>query len=392
MPEKLKTIRGVNLANKRVIFRVAYDFTLRQRGQGYIVPDDWRIRATLPTLHYLLKRRAKVIILTWLGRPNHKEKKFQLDPVARRLSVLIRRPVKKINVTVGPEAEAAVNSLQAGEIVMLENIRFYQGEQKADPALARKLARLGDVVVNDAFAQVHRLAASLAPLQKLLPSYAGFLLQREMAELGALFNRPPKPRLAIIGGVKVSTRLELIARLRRDFDHILLGGALANTIFKAQGQGVGRSMIEREMIAMIQSKAFLKNHKIIIPVDVVVRDGAKARQRAVDRVGTNEIIADIGPDTQALYARYIAQARTIVWSGPMGQCEQAPFDQGTNAVARAIAKSSGRSIIGGGDTITAVRRLKIEKRFDFISTGGGAMLYYLESKSLPGLQYLKRQQ
>ncbi|MFC1662821.1 phosphoglycerate kinase [Patescibacteria group bacterium] len=393
MKKKIKTIKGIDVSGKRVIFRTAYDFTLKKRGGSFVVPDDIRIKTTIPTLRYLLKKKAKVIILTWLGRPKKREKRFKLDPVARRLSQLIKRPVKKLNESVGPKVEKEIAKMKPGEIIMLENIRFETGEQKASKQLAKKLSRLGDVVVNDAFAQIHRRAASLALLQKHLPSYSGFLLCSELEELTSLFCKPRKPRLAIIGGVKVSTRLELIKRLTNDFEYILLGGALANTIFKAQGHTVGRSLFEEEMVDILRSKAFLKNN-VIIPIDVIVTSSNKkisSKIRAVGNVGNHEIIYDIGPDTIELFKKYIRSAKTIVWNGPMGLCEVAMFNKGTKSIAQTIAKTRARSIIGGGDTISAVKKAGLVNQYDFISTGGGAMLHFLEGKTLPGLKYLKRE-
>lgn len=391
MPAKIKTIQGVKISGKRVIFRVAYDFTLVKTKTGYRVPDDVRIARTLPTLRYLLKNKAKVIILTWLGRPKKKEEKYKLDPVARRLSQLIGRPVQKLDESVGPRVEKVIDAMQPGDIVMLENIRFMPGENKGSRQLARQLARLGDIVVSDAFAQIHREAASLAPLQNLLPSYAGFLLDDELRELGALESGARRGRLAIIGGVKVSTRLKLIKKLERDYDHVLLGGALANTLFAAAGKAVGRSVIEKEMVSVLRSSAFLKKHKVVLPVDVVVMNSrGRVRTCGVGAVRPDEIIYDIGPDTQELYEQYIRAARMIVWNGPMGKCEDKPFDRGTIAVARSVAASRGRSIVGGGDTIASIMKLKLEHKFNFISTGGGAMLHFLEGVQLPGLKHLKK--
>ncbi|MFH0951778.1 MAG: phosphoglycerate kinase [Patescibacteria group bacterium] len=393
MKKKLKTIRGVSVSNKRVIYRVAYDFKLRKKGGKFEVNDDLRICTSLPTLKYLVKNKAKIVILTWLGRPEKKEEKFRLDPVARRLTELLHHPVKKLDESAGPAVEKEIEMMKPGEIIMLENIRFYPGEQKADPQLSKRLARLGDLIVNDAFAQVHRKAASLAPLQKLLPTYAGFHLAKEINELTSLFEKPKKPKVAIIGGVKVSTRLGLIDRLRKNFDYILLGGALANTIFAAQGKQVGRSLIEEEMVAILQSKEFLHNN-IIIPIDVIVSTGiskqAKDIQRAVGNVKKGENILDIGPDTNELYRRHIKEAKMIVWNGPMGYFEEPAYSRGTKSVARAIAKSKAISIIGGGETISAIRSYGLEKKFSFVSTGGGAMLHFLEGKPMPGLNYIKK--
>jgi phosphoglycerate kinase len=390
MSKKLKTIKGVDIAGKRVIFRVAYDFTLVKKGSKFVLPDDQRVVTTLPTLKYLIKNKAKIIILTWLGRPKKVEKKYKLDPVARHLAKLLHRPVKKIDVSFGPIAERAVNNMRPGDVLMLENVRFCRAEKKACDKLAKSLSRLGELVVNDAFAQVHRKAASLAPLQKLLPSYAGFLLCRELDEIGGLFTDAKRPRLAVIGGVKVSTRLKLIKKLSRDFDNILLGGALANTIFKAQGHAVGRSLVEEEMVKILNSRAFMKNN-IIIPVDVVVANGGRSKRRAVANVKKTESIYDIGPDTIELYREYIRKAKTIVWNGPMGLFEKKPFSVGTNEIAKAIAIANAKTVIGGGDTINAIKKLKLEKKYDFISTGGGAMLHYLEGKPLPGIKYIKKE-
>lgn len=308
-------------------------------------------------------------------------------PVLRRL---LKRPVLFVP---GPITDTktirAVHTLASGSVALLENIRFDRREEKNNPVFARALARLGDMYVNDAFANAHRAHASVAAVTAFLPSYAGLLLQKEFTALTKLRQRPAKPYVAIIGGAKISTKLGLVRSLLQQADHVLLGGALANTVLQAEGQAIGASLSEPKMLRAARGLT-VSNPKLEIPVDVIVARHATPHvptiRRAVANVGPKEIILDIGPDTVAMFSHIISQAKTVVWNGPMGKYEIPPFSRGSKAMAKAMAKNIGVTVAGGGETLDAIAATKTAQRFTFLSTGGGAMLEFLEGKKLPGLQ------
>lgn len=387
---ELKTIREANLLNKRVILRVDFNVPIK----GGKVAEDTRMRQTLPTINYLITNKAKIIIITHLGKPDGKiEEGLRLEPVALRLhELLLDNKVTYFPYCPGEKGVFdKVKKLKSGEILILENIRFCPGEEENDLQFSKEIASLGDLYVDDAFGAVHRLHASVAGVTKFLPSYAGFLLEKEVATLSKIMENPSRPFIGIIGGAKISTKLAVIKNLLSRVDFLLLGGALANTILKAQGIQVGKSLVEEKMMKLA-TELVLTENRLKIPVDLVVAkeisEKAKIKKRAVGKVEEDEIILDIGPDTVNLYSMIIQKAKTIVWNGPMGYFEIKNFAKGTYEIAEIIAKSKASSVVGGGDTIDAIKEVNLLDKFTYVSTGGGAMLEFLEGKMLPGIKPL----
>ena len=383
-----RSIAQADVAGKRVLLRVDFNVPLVDGGIG----DDTRIRASLPTITDLLDRGARLVIASHLGRPKGKpDDRFRMAPVAAHLSDLLGRGVPTIGAVVGPEAEAAVARLEAGEALLLENLRFEPGEEKNDPALARQLAALGDLYVNDAFGAAHRAHASTVGVAAHLPAYAGFLLLRELEVLGRLVDRPERPFAAILGGAKVSDKLGVIGHLLERVDLLLLGGGMANTFFLAQGLGVGRSLVEPELIdeaRRLLDEAGGRGVTLALPTDVVVAPSLEAEAGATVAawaVPADHGIFDIGPETTRLFASHLVDARTVFWNGPMGVFERPPFAAGTEAVAEAVAGADAFTVVGGGDSIAAIEQLGLADRISHVSTGGGASLEFLEGKTLPGV-------
>ena len=370
----------------RVIVRADFDVPIR----GGKVQDDTRIRAHEATLRALASRSARIRIVAHRGRPGGiHDSGLSLAPASRALSRLLRR---RVVLASDPFSSAAYERFNDTEdIVVFENIRFWPGEEKNAAAFARSLAQWGDSYVNEAFANCHRVHASMVGLPKLLPAFAGIHLADEVAALGRVMKNPKRPLVAILGGAKIETKLPLITRFLRDADHVLIGGALANTIFSYMGKRVGKSRIDKG----VRMKKLLFSHKkLCIPDDVVVTSrlaaGSAYRVCGVDDVALDEYIVDIGPATQTRFASYIRAARTVVWNGPMGLAEIPAFAAGTKVLSSAVARSRAFSVVGGGDTIAALRRLKILSAFSHVSTGGGAMLEFLAGEKLSALELLKK--
>jgi phosphoglycerate kinase len=389
----LRTIRDVDVQGKRVLVRVDFNVPI-ENGK---VLDDWRLRATLPTIRYLTERGAKVILLSHLGRPKGKrDEQFSLRPVAQRLSELLGQPVQFADDCVGEVAEQGVARLQAGEVLLLENLRFYAGEEANDEAFAQQLARLGDVFVNDAFGAAHRAHASVHAITKFLPSYAGLLMEREVTHLSRLLEAPEKPFVAVLGGAKVSDKIGVIRNLLTKVDALLIGGAMAFTFLKAQGYETGKSLVEADKLDLANAllgEAREKGVELVLPVDVVVAE-SDAEDAATQVVPATAIPADkagydIGPETANLFAERIRTAKTVFWNGPMGRFERAPFKAGTKAVAEALAQCSGTTVVGGGETAAAAFEFGIAEKVTHVSTGGGAALELLEGRELPGVVALK---
>lgn len=388
---KLRSLKDVSVRGKRVLVRAGFNVPLDERGR---IADDSRLRRSLPTIRWLLGRGGRTILCSHLGRPEGRRvRKYSLAPVSRALSRLLRQRVALLPDCIGPRIESAAAALKNGQAVLLENLRFHPEEELNGVRFARQLARLADLYVDDAFENIHRSHASMVAVTRFLPSYAGFLVAEEVATLGRTLTRPSRPFVTVIGGAKIATKIGLIRTLLPRVDYLLLGGALANTMLRAQGIQVGRSLIEPQMVATIR-RLELTDPKLKIPVDVVVAKAiaprAPTRRTAVGKVGADEYILDIGPDTIALFRAVLAQARTIVWNGPVGYAELPAFRRGTLAVGRAAAASSAQSIVGGGETVDALRAAHLLNRFSFVSTGGGAMLEFLEGKPLPALKRLLR--
>lgn len=354
------------------------------------VADDTRIRAALPTIGYLRGRGGRVVLCSHLGRPDGKrDPKLSLRPVAERLSELLGVRVPLAPDCVGEAAVRAVAELGNAEVLLLENLRFHPEEERNDPAFARSLASLADVFVNDAFGTAHRAHASTEGVAHLLPAVAGFLMERELVELGALLGAPERPFLAVIGGAKVSTKLAVLDALLERADALALGGAMANTFLLARGAHVGASLIERDQVEAAR-RVLGRARSVILPEDVVVAESLDAKDGRAVAVGEriDGVIADVGPRTLERLAAEIARARTVLWNGPLGYFENPAFAAGTRKLAQLLAGSSARTVVGGGESVQAVEEAGLAPRLTHVSTGGGAALELLEGKELPGVKAL----
>jgi phosphoglycerate kinase len=383
----MKLLKEANVNGKKVIVRFGYDVPIKD-GK---VQDDTRIKESLPTINYLLGKKAKIIIISHQGRPDGKAvEELKLKPVAARLSELIGKQVKTASDCIGEDAISAANSLKEGEILVLENLRFHKEEEANDDAFSKQLASLGDIYVNESFPVCHRKHASIVGITKFIPSYCGFLLQKEIEMLGKLIESPEKPFIAVLGGAKVSDKIGVIESLSKKADLILIGGAMQFTFLKGQGLETGTSLVEPEKVE--DAKKMLENGKIVLPVDAVIAESKDSK--VVETVPISKMPAgkrglDIGAKTVNLFSDKLKGARTIVWNGPLGMFEIEAFSKGTTAIAKAIASSKATTIAGGGDTIAAIEKAGVKGKFTFISTGGGAMLEFLEGKELPGIAALK---
>ncbi|MBU0597394.1 phosphoglycerate kinase [Patescibacteria group bacterium] len=386
---KLRSVKEAEVNNKRVFVRCGFDVPFDKAGH---ITDDKRVRECVMTLKYLLEQKAKLILCGHNGRPKGKVvPRLSMDNVDKCLASLLNRPVKKLNNCVGPEVEKAVNNMEPGDIVLLENLRFNPGEVENNPGFVGQLASLADIYVNEAFANSHRDHASMTGVPKLLPAFAGFRLALEVVTISNVMENPNRPLAAIIGGAKISDKLNVIKTFLNFADHVLIGGALANTILKAKGLSVGRSLVEDKMVEIAKGLA-LTDNRFHVPVDVVTADSmteqAETRYKAVGKVSDDEYILDIGPDTIKLFGMIINNAKTIIWGGPMGYFELKSFSQGTISIARLVAQSNAKSIAGGGDTIEAINQSGYKHGISFLSTGGGAMLEFIEKKTLPAIEPL----
>lgn len=387
-----KTVEDIIVSHKRVLVRCDFNVPLID---GKIT-DDKRIVASLPTIRYLLSKDAAVILCSHLGRPkNGPEEKFSMKPVAECLTKLLGQPVVLAADVVGADAQAKAKALGSGEVMMLENVRFEKGETKNDPELSVKFAALADIFVNDAFGTAHRAHCSTAGVAEHLPAVSGYLIGKELAVMGKALTDPARPFVAILGGAKVSDKIGVIESLLDKADSILIGGGMAYTFFAAQGHEIGSSICEKEKLdvaAQLIRKAKQKDVALLLPLDNVVADNFAADAKT-QTVLSNAIPAgwmgmDIGPKTRELFADTIKKAKTVVWNGPMGVFEMAPFAEGTRAVAQAMADSGAVTIIGGGDSAAAAAQLGFEDKITHISTGGGASLEFLEGLELPGIACL----
>lgn len=388
-----KILTDLDVAGKRVLVRV--DFNVPQDGEGGIT-DDNRMRAALPTIQHLIRHRAGVILMSHLGRPKGKvNPKYSLAPVARHLEELLGQPVAFAADCVGPEAEAAAAKLEAGQVLLLENLRFHAEEEKNDLDFAEKLASLADLYVNDGFGVSHRAHASVEGVTHFLPSAAGFLLEKEIRFLGGAVSHPKRPFAAIIGGAKVSDKIGVLTNLLTKVDKLLIGGGMANTFLAARGVPMGKSLVETDKLEearRILAEAEVRKIELLLPTDLVMAAEFKAdaphEVESLDHLNQAYMALDIGPATCETYAKALADCRTIVWNGPMGVFEMDAFCKGTEKVAEAVAASSAVSIVGGGDSVAAIKKSGLEGKISHISTGGGASLEYLEGKILPGVAAL----
>jgi phosphoglycerate kinase len=383
------TIRDVDVAGKRVLVRVDFNVPL----EGGRIVDDTRIREAIPTIQNLVERRARVILMTHLGRPDGQvDEAYRTNPLAQRLSELMARPVRHLDDCVGPSVEAAVKAMRDGEIVMLENVRFHPGETKNDPDFARQLAALGELYVNDAFGTAHRAHASTVGIAQYLPAVAGLLMEREIKTLGRIMTDPPHPLVAIVGGSKISTKIGVLRSLLRRVDRLCIGGAMACTFLKAKGLEMGRSLVEDDQLDVARS-LLASGATLVLPLDAVVapeaKPGVTVKTVTVDAVPADMKVLDVGPMTVERFLQTCDGAAAVVWNGPLGVYEIPPFDHGTDALAQGLAGSDAQTIIGGGDLVAALQKQRLAERMSFVSTGGGATLEFLEGKILPGIAVLR---
>ncbi len=388
-----RTIQEVELGGRRVFLRVDFNVPLSRDGT---VAEDARIRATLPTIELARKAGARLVLASHLGRPKAQpDPRLSLRPVAARLGELLGESVPVAPDCIGPAVEAAARALQPARLLLLENLRFHAGEEANDPAFAKGLAGLADVYVNDAFAAAHRAHASTEGITRFLrPAVAGLLMKQELETLGRILEAPARPLTAILGGAKVSDKLGLVDALLGRVNRLLVGGGMAFTFLKAQGREVGRSLLEVDLVpaaARLLESATRRGVELTLPVDVVVAadpEAAAGETVPVGAIPAERMGLDIGPGTLSVFAAAIRESRTVVWNGPMGVFERAPWAAGTLGVARAVADAPGLTVVGGGDTVAAIERAGVAGRIGYVSTGGGAFLEYLEGRSLPGVAAL----
>lgn len=391
---KKMTVKDIDVKGKRVFCRVDFNVPM-QDGK---ITDETRIRAALPTIQYLIDQGAKVILASHLGRPKGKVvEELRLTPVAKRLSELIGKEVDKADEAYGETVKAKVEQMKEGDVLLLENVRFYPGEEKNDPELAKAFAELADIYVNDAFGTAHRAHASTEGVAHYLPAVSGFLMEKELDVLGNALSNPQRPFTAIIGGAKVKDKIGVIENLLEKVDNLIIGGGLAYTFVKAQGHEIGKSLLEEDKIELAKGfieKAKEKGVNFYMPVDAVVADefseNANTKVVSIEEIPADWQALDIGPKTAELYAKVIKESKLVIWNGPMGVFEMDKFAGGTKAVAEALAEAEDTySVIGGGDSAAAVEKFGLADRMSHISTGGGASLEFMEGKALPGVVVLK---
>ncbi len=395
------TIRDLDVRGRRVLVRVDFNVPLEQHGDHFHVVDDTRIQEALPTIRYLQEHGAKTILMSHLGRPKgQRAEKYSLRPVGDHLHTLLNHPVLFSHDTIGDIPDKIIASMHPGDVALLENLRFQPQEEANDPKFAEALAKLGDVYVNDAFGSAHRAHASTAGVTKFISKSAmGFLMEKELKYLHEELDRPAKPFVVIMGGAKVSDKIDVLKALMRKADAILIGGAMANTFLQAQGVPVGKSKVEADKLDLARELVQLaktNNVRFLLPVDVCETQELKAgspvrnTSRLSPQSGVSDgwLAVDIGQATASLFQDEIAKAKTILWNGPMGVFEIPDFSEGTFAIAEAMAKSTGTTIVGGGDSVTAIKQAGLADKMTFISTGGGASLELLEGKELPGVAAL----
>ncbi len=391
----IKSVRELELDGDRVLVRVDFNVPIDDRGR---VADDTRIRAALPTVKFLIEKKCRVVLMSHLGRPKGKwVDSLSLSPVARRLERLLRKKISFPGDVIGEKVVSAVESMKPGDVLLLENLRFYPGEEKNDPEFARQLASLGDVYVNDAFGTAHRAHASNSAVTKFFRvKAAGFLMENEISYFERALKDPVRPLVAVFGGAKVSGKIQAIRNVMKKVDKILIGGAMANTFFVAMGYEVGKSLYEPEMVGVAEKvlrEAKKKGVRLYLPVDVVVAAELKEKVptfvRPASEIPTDMMALDTGPATRLLFREALEDARTIVWNGPMGAFEYGPFSRGTFALIEDLANSHALTIVGGGDTDTALHKAGMFDRMSYVSTGGGAFLELLEGKKLPGIEALR---
>ncbi|MEI6511773.1 MAG: phosphoglycerate kinase [bacterium] len=385
-----KTVRDIPVTDKKVLVRV--DFNVPMKGKE--ITDDRRIRMALPTIEFLIAKNAKVILMSHLGRPDGvKNPDLSLTPVSKRLSELLGKDVKQLSDVIGPEVEKAVQEIKQGDVVLLENVRFYPEEEDNDPVFAAKLASLGEVFINDAFGSAHRAHASTEGVAHDLPSAAGFLMEKELEFLGKALTNPARPFVSILGGAKVADKIPVIENLLPKVDKLIIGGGMAFTFLKAKGYEIGKSLLDEKSLELCMDILNRAGDKIALPVDTLITDElsdtAKTEVVIANAIPADKMGADIGPETRKLFTEIIKSAKTVVWNGPMGVFEMTPFAEGTRCIAEAMAEADAITIVGGGDSAAAVEQMGFADKMSHISTGGGASLEFLAGDVLPGVAVLQ---
>lgn len=381
---KIRIIKNLkNIRGKKILLRCDFNVPIVD---GKIM-DDYKIVAGLPTIRFLSRYGAKVIIVTHLGDPDGKiNEEYTVEPIAKKLNLLLHQKVIFIDDVVGFKAGNEVSGMENGDILVLENLRFYKGEEKNDQKFAKSLSQLADIYINNAFAVSHRKHASVSAIKKYLPSYVGFLVEKEIKSLDKII-KPEKPLIAVIGGVKAKTKIEILKKISSKADKILIGGALANNFLKIRGYEIGESIFDKESFKDVEK---LNKKNILLPIDAVVKTSdSEIKIKNINKILKTDKIYDIGPETIKLYASYIKKAKTIIWNGPMGMFEESKFKHGTIVIGRTIAarsKGTAFGVAGGGETIEALNRTDMQDYMDWVSTGGGAMLAYLGGERMPGLE------
>ena len=392
-----KSIQEIDVDGKKVLVRVDFNVPLDENGT---ITDDRRIREALPTIRYLREHNAKVILMSHLGRPKGKfNMKYSLKPVAERLSEKLGAEVRLAGDVIGDAVQAMTESLKEGDVMLLENVRFYEEEEKNDKGFSKKLASLGDIYVNDAFGTAHRAHATTAGIAEYLPSAVGFLIKKELDIMGKALTAPERPFVAILGGAKVSDKIGVIENMMDKVDTLLIGGGMAYTFFGAMGYEIGKSIFEAdkaELAGELLKKAETKGVKLLLPVDTVVAsefsNDAPKKTVPVAMIPKDMMGMDIGEDTRKIFSEIVKNARTVIWNGPMGVFEMEKFAAGTSAVAKALAIATANgafTLIGGGDSVAAINKNKLADKVSYVSTGGGAMLEYMEGKALPGIKAIR---
>ncbi|MGM0601456.1 MAG: phosphoglycerate kinase [Candidatus Rifleibacteriota bacterium] len=390
-----RTIKDIEVSGRKVLVRVDFNVPL---DENLKITDDTRIRKAIPTLKHIIDNGGKLIIMSHLGRPKgQKSEKFSLKSVVAHLSNLLGTEVKFANDCIGPEAEQAVNNLSNGQAVLLENLRFHPEEKKNDPTFAKALASLGEIYVSDAFGTAHRAHASTAGIADTLPAYAGFLMEKEINYLGKVTSSPDRPMVAIMGGAKVSDKIEVIKNLLEKVDSLLIGGGMAFTFLKAQGYSIGKSLCEEdklELASQLLEQAKKSGKTILLPTDVVtaseIKEGVATKTVSIDKIPDDELGLDIGPETIKAFAAELKNCKTVLWNGPMGVFETPPFDVATRKIAELLAQIDATTVVGGGDSVAAVEQMGAADKVSHVSTGGGACLEFLEGKTLPGIEIFSR--
>ena len=390
----IRTVKDIDLAKKKVLVRVDFNVPMKRDGT---ITDDTRIRACLPTIQYLINQQSRIVLCSHLGRPDGKVvEELRLAPAATRLSELLGKPVEALSDCVGPQVEDAVSKLRDGDIVLLENLRFYPQEEANDPNFAQRLSRLADIYIDDAFGSCHRAHASIVGVARYLPAVSGLLLEKELRTLSGLMGNPDRPFAMMIGGAKVSTKLVLLDNILPKVDSLLVGGGMAATFLKSQGYDVGASAVENDMIdhvLKLEEKARSLGVKLLLPLDLLVAQkleaGSTTKMISIDQVLEGWVIADIGPKTIEAFSKELNRCKTAFWNGPLGVFEIPQYAEGTRNLARVVANLKATTVIGGGSTAEAVEEMELTGKMSYVSTGGGASLELLQGKVLPGVAVLQ---